>query len=307
LRTDLSSSEPPSLDYVARVNRAIDYILENLERPLRLEEVARSACFSPFHFHRVFHSILGETLGQFVKRVRLERALRMLSHQSELSLTEVALACGFGSPSDFSRSFKQHYGVPPSLFDVSVFRERRRQDWQAAIEDPVLRHRLDRLPPGENPDDFEVRVRHLPSRRVAYVRVLDPYRPDAVVGAAERLVAWARERGLEGGQWLGYMWDDPEIVAHPDCRYDVGVEVTAAEPEGEVGVIDFPETSIAEVELRGAIDLEMRALDWLWGTWLPNSGYVPTDQPCFEAWIGLPFAHGTEHFELRLQIPVERG
>ena len=51
----------------------------------------------------------------------------------------------------------------------------------------------------------------------------------------------------------------------------------------------------------------MRALDWLFGTWLPASGYVPTEQPCFEAWISRPFAHGTEHFELRVQIPVERG
>ena len=37
------------------------------------------------------------------------------------------------------------------------------------------------------------------------------------------------------------------------------------------------------------------------------SGYVPTEQPGFEAWIGRPFAHGTEHFELQLQLPVERG
>lgn len=54
-----------------------------------------------------------------------------------------------------------------------------------------------------------------------------------------------------------------------------------------------------------ARDLEMRALDWLFGTWLPASGFVPTEQPCFEAWNGRPFAHGTERFALRLQLPVE--
>jgi len=83
LRTPPDSPYSPvdrSLDYVQRVNRAIDYILRNLERPLPLELVASAACFSPFHFHRVFRSLLGETLGQFVKRVRLERALSILSH-----------------------------------------------------------------------------------------------------------------------------------------------------------------------------------------------------------------------------------
>ena len=58
------------MDYVERTNRAIDYIVRNLDGALRLEDVARVACFSPFHFHRVFHALLGETLNQFVKRQR---------------------------------------------------------------------------------------------------------------------------------------------------------------------------------------------------------------------------------------------
>jgi AraC family transcriptional regulator len=96
-------------------------------------------------------------------------------------------------------------------------------------------------------------------------------------------------------------------VPHEKCRYDVGVEVPEATRNGEVGLIKFPEMQVVEVEVRGGIDLELRALDWLFGTWLPKSGFVPTEQPCFEAWNGRPFAHGTEHFELCLQIPIERG
>lgn len=68
----------------------------------------------------------------------------------------------------------------------------------------------------------------------------------------------------------------------------------------------FPAIPVAELELRGPIDLEMRALDGLYGTWLPASGFVPAHLPAFEAWIGLPFAHGIEHFELRAQLPVVR-
>ena len=64
------------MDYVERVNRAIDHIVRNLAQPLRLEEVSEAAGFSPFHFHRVFKALLGETLNQFVKRQRLERADR---------------------------------------------------------------------------------------------------------------------------------------------------------------------------------------------------------------------------------------
>ena len=141
-------------------------------------------------------------------------------------------------------------------------------------------------------------------RTVAYIREADPYRPGIVEGAAQRLIAWAETRGFADGQWLGYMWDDPTIVALEDCRYDVGIEVPYVDPQGEIGRFEFPPMLVAQVEVRGAIDLVQRALDWLFGTWLPRSRYVPDNQPCFEAWMGRPFAHGSEYFEVWAQLPV---
>jgi AraC family transcriptional regulator len=100
-----------NFDYVGRVNRAVDCITAHLDEPLQLDEVARAACFSPYHFHRIFRALMGETLAAFVKRVRLERAVYLLSHRAGTRLTDVALACGFSSSSDFSRAFRGYYGV----------------------------------------------------------------------------------------------------------------------------------------------------------------------------------------------------
>ena len=311
MRNEHRKSDSKSLDYVERVNRAIDFILQNLDQSLKLEVVAKAACFSPFHFHRIFRLLVGESLNEFVKRVRLERALMLMSRKGvtprKPSFTDIAFACGFSSSADFSRCFSQRYGIAPSQFDVEFFRVKRREEWQTAVSDPKQRNLLSKLKSGLNPDRFKVQLRQLPMRRVAYVRVQNSFRPGAVQGAAERLLQWAVAHGCSGGQWLGYMWDDPEIVPLQKCRYDVGVEVADAMRDGEVGSITFPAMQVAEVEIRGGIDLELRALDWLFGTWLPKSGFVPAEQPAFEAWIGRPFAHGTEHFELKLQIPIERG
>jgi len=286
-------------DYVDRVNRAIDHITRNLAEPLPLEDVAAVACFSPFHFHRIFRALVGETLHAFVKRVRLERALYLMSHE-DVALTDVALRCGFASSSDFSRSFRAQYGVPPSVFDVAAHRRARRDAMAAALD-----HHIAALPPGENPDGFAVTLRAQPARRVAYLRVLAPYGGDRVPAAAARLVAWARARGLAGGPWLGYQWDDPELVPLERCRYDVGVEIPAsAVVDGEVSVAELPAMQLAELAIAGPIELEMRALTWLFTTWLPGSGLAPDHQPCFEAWRAEPFAHGGEHFELTIQLPV---
>ena len=291
-----------NLDYVHRINRAIDHITNNLGDSLRLDDIARVACFSPFHFHRVFRSLVGETLNVFIKRVRLERAVQMMSHR-DASLTDIALACGFSSSSDFSRNFRAHYGVPPSAFDVEKYRSAGREKMIEAMGE-----RLARLPDGENPDGFVARVRDVPARRVAYLRVLKPYEGRGVLDAIEKMMTWARARGLAGGQWLGYQWEDPEIVPMEQCRYDVGLEVPAGTVvDGDINVIEFPAMKLAECEIKGTIEVEMRAIDWMYRTWLPTSGYVPDEQPCFEAWNGEPFAHGMEHFELRMQLPVIDG
>jgi AraC family transcriptional regulator len=305
LRSNKKIDEAAPADYVERTNRAIDYIVRNLARPLRLEDIAQEAGFSPFHFHRVFRAIIGETLKQFVKRQRLERALYLMSHAPNRDLTEIALDCGFSSSSDFSRSFKQRFEVPPSVFDLKAFRKSRRAEFEALILSQENGPSLPRLPCGENPDGFEVKLRNIPARTVAYIRVLDPYQGTAVVEACQRLITWAEKRSLADSQWLGYMWEDPEIVALKDCRYDVAVVVDDVEPVGEIGRFDFPAMHIAELSLSGSIELEQRALDWIFGTWLPTSSYEPSEHPVFEAWKGRPFAHGFEHFELSCQLPIK--
>jgi AraC family transcriptional regulator len=312
LRTRGKARASTSLAYVERVNRAIDHVVSHLAEPLSLKAVSRAALLSPFHFHRVFQALVGETLADFVKRLRLERALFMMSHGRKQSLTQIALACGFSSSSDFSRCFKQRYGVPPSRFDIAGWQKAHRSALEALVpgSDGEEGPRLDRLPGGrggDNPDGFKVRIRDLPARTVAYIRVRDPYRVDAVPRAIQRLLAWAERHNLADGQWLGYQWENPELVPLKQCLYHVAVEAERFTPSGEIGRFRFPPMVVAQVEMRGDIDLELRALQWLFGTWLPRSGYVPDDHPGFEAWIGRPFAHGMKHFELYLQLPVQRA
>jgi len=289
--------------YLERVNRAIDFIVNHLDKPIRLTDVSRAASFSPFHFHRVFQAMVGTTLADFIKRRRLEKALSLMAH-SQMSLTEIALACGFASSSDFSRRFKQTFHAPPSRFDIEGWRRAHRAQLEAALPEGIARHHLNRMPEPPDGDGFPVRLRELPKRTVAYIRVAKPYRGNAVVSAIERLVVWAERRGLADRQWLGYQWDNPELVALEDCHYYAAVEVDDVIPKGEIGRYVFPPMLVAEIEIRGDIALEVRALDWLYGVWLPRSRYFPDDQPGFEAWIGRPFAHGAEYFEINIQLPI---
>jgi AraC family transcriptional regulator len=243
-------------------------------------------------------------LADFIKRLRLDKSLAMMSQHKRPALTKIALQCGFSSSSDFSRSFKQRFGAAPSAFDLAGWRDSHRAEFEAMVFGSAERLHLRQLADGGNGAPFQVKIRQLPARTVAYVRVSDPYQPNAVFDATARLLDWAQRRRLADGQWLGYQWENPELVKPEHCRYHIAVEAERFTPHGEVGRFHFPAMTVAQVEIRGGIELELRVLQWLYGTWLPRSRYVPDDHPAFEAFIGKPFAHGTEHFELHAQLPV---
>lgn len=93
--------------------------------------------------------------------------------------------------------------------------------------------------------------------------------------------AWAQVYPPVGGR---------QLKSVPQCRRGGGT----FNPQGEVGRYRFPPMTVAEVAIRGGLDLELRALQWIYGFWLSRSGFVPDNQPAFEAWMGRPFAHRTE-------------
>lgn len=282
----------------------LDHIRPNLNRPLRLDELAELAGLSAFHFHRVFQALMGETPNEYVKRLRLDKSLKLMSFGKPQSLTTIALDCGFSSSSDFTRSFKQRFGVAPSKFDCRAWRAKHGEQMGNG-QLPIEPAKLDKYLPRSNPDQFRVRIRELPARQVAYIRVANPYQSDAVPQAAKRLIAWAEERKWDRAHWLGYQFENPEVTPLEQCQYCVAVEAEGPfTPRGEVGRFHFPPMLVAEVAMRGDIDLEMRLLRWLYGSWLPRSRYVPDDQPCFEAWAGKPFALGYEFFDLAIHLPV---
>ena len=92
--------------YHQRVNRVIDHIKDHLTEPLPIADLARLTRFSPFHFHRIFRSVVGEPLHAFIRRMRLEQAVFRMQYGPKAALTAIALGAGSASSSDFSRTFK---------------------------------------------------------------------------------------------------------------------------------------------------------------------------------------------------------
>ncbi|MFC4160488.1 helix-turn-helix domain-containing protein [Chitinimonas lacunae] len=101
--------------YLNRIQRSLDHIEAHLDQPLRLETLAALACYSPWHFHRVFLGLVGLPAMDYVRKRRLLRAARLLV-ESERPIIEIALDHGFQSPEVFLRAFRRLFGLTPSAY-----------------------------------------------------------------------------------------------------------------------------------------------------------------------------------------------
>jgi AraC family transcriptional regulator len=101
-------------EYTYRINRVIDYLEANIDDDLSLETLSGVANFSKYHFHRIFRAMVGETLNQFIQRIRLEKAATQLKFNPKKSITEIAFDCGFSGSAAFARAFKDAFQMSAS-------------------------------------------------------------------------------------------------------------------------------------------------------------------------------------------------
>ena len=284
--------------YTQRINLVIDHIRQHLTDDLSLAALANIAGFSPFHFHRIFKTLTGETIADLTLRLRLERAAALLKGAPRLRITDAALECGFVSTAHFSRAFKKQFGMSPSAWDrrspLTVSKIR-----QAAPEFPQYTE-------GElETFQFDVRVREFPTVCLAFIRVQNSYEPPRVLAAHDRLLTWYAARGGKATQLIGMSQDDPDVTPPELCRYDMCLVVPPDwEGEGEVSVREFPACYIASLHLCGDIYLVDQAWQYLYRYWLPNSRFLPDNLPAMEIYRRTPAEIGWETFDLECAIPV---
>jgi AraC family transcriptional regulator len=111
----IGAQMPASAMSISKFSRVLDFIDAAMDDELTLDRLAEVAGMNPFYFARTFRRRFGETPHRFVLRRRIDRAKRLLS-ETDTSLVEIALNCGFASQSHFSSMFHRHVGVTPSRF-----------------------------------------------------------------------------------------------------------------------------------------------------------------------------------------------
>jgi AraC family transcriptional regulator len=317
-------------EYIARINRVIDHIESNLDSPLNLEALAGVANFSPYHFHRIFRAILGETLSHFIQRIRLEKAAAQLVANPKKSITAIALDCGFSGSATFARAFKTAFGISASRWrDGEQPQKSKIRKTNRKMEQAISKFRKDMDmnlfysdPETNNPKQIwriamkgkstiSVEVKNLPKMNVAYVRHIGSYQGDSKLfeRLINKLMTWAGPRDLirfPETQLLAVYHDDPNITAADNLRTSICITVPPeTKVDGDVGKMSIPGGRYAVARVEVAQDEFQGAWDALFGGWLPESGYQPDDRPCYEIYRNDPKQHPEGKHITDICIPVK--
>ena len=268
-------------DHRARVLKVLVHIQQNLDRALSLEELAAVAPYSPFHFHRIFRGMVGESVGEHVRRLQLERAAHRLRHGGQ-PIMEIALDAGYQTPESFTRTFRGMFGQSPTAF-------RARHNVVAYGPAPsgihfVASGVLDRFRPARRTKPpLAVRIEKLAEMRVAFVRHTGPY--EQTDEAFERLMAWVRSRGLLSSSAVvfGIAHDDPTVTAPAKLRYDAAIVIPKdVRVDGDVGAQTIRSGRYAVTTHRGPYEALGDTYARLCGEWLPLSGRELQAAPALE-------------------------
>jgi AraC family transcriptional regulator len=254
----MSSARP---SYVERVNAVIDDVETHLADDLDLETLVGVAHFSPYHFHRIFTAMVGETLSRFIARVRVERAATLLVQHPDQPITGIGVECGFASPSSFARAFKEAFGMNASQWRSNGFGTYEREPGQT-IQDEIgnighVDETYGILDAPLDPDsgtfvwavgagtlgEVGVTIERVPTMHVAQFRHTGRYQGlgEVSAGLFTRLMTWAQPSGLFDSQTslLCVCHDNPSIAE--DGRLRVSARITVpeeADVSGGIGRMD---------------------------------------------------------------------
>lgn len=243
-------------EYVRRVLKVMIFIEKNLDEDLTMEELAKVACYSPFHFHRIFQAIVGETVHQYVKRLRMQTAAGKLLYTDQ-TVTEIALDANFETPSAFTKAFKQFMGSSPKSY----------RSLYAAVD--TITRKIKELPMIK-PDKIE---KDLPDLHLLFIRRYGDYTKSPWL-AWQAMSSFFNENRLDRSKmrYFGISHDNPQVTSEDKLRYDAAILAPAGvNGKGEVGTQTLKGGKYVIFTHRGSYEGLEDAFNRIFLKWLPES------------------------------------
>jgi len=284
------SHEITHKEYFKAINHAVDYINEHLNETINLYDLARIVNISSFHFHRIFKSLVGESPGDYIQRLRLEKAIFKLQTTKQ-TLSEIAEQMGYQSLHSFSKAFKNRFGISPSAFRSQP------SDLPIPIDEPEFLQ-------------IEPEIKEIKPKEAMCVRVINPFEnKDAFIHAWKKLIHFMQVNGVpsETHEYLSLNRDVTTITQPSQCRtYVCLTSSPEIKAEGEFGKQTIVGGLYAIFTYKGAYKNLEALYCSIYRNWLPESKYELRDVAFFEKYLNTPDIVSQDDLLTEVYIPIKR-
>lgn len=277
------------------LNRAIQYIEANLDKKILLRDVAKEAFVSEFHFHRIFKSLTGETVKDFLIRLKIERSAMCLKHTDD-EIGQIAFESGYENHETFTRAFKNYFDLTPQQYREKI--QKVVIEKQTSYDENNVT--LDKL------NVEEPTIQYLPDMHLAYIRHIGSY--DKVASSFQRLMFWAASHLVLKLKptTLGIVYDNPELTEEDKIRFDSCVVVNQAiQPKGEIGYKKIAGGRFAFFRYTGAYENFHAVYDYIYNVCLFEKGWDLSDKPALELYRKFPPFYKPENYLTDFCVPIK--
>ncbi|MCF6346991.1 MAG: AraC family transcriptional regulator [Flavobacteriaceae bacterium] len=278
--------------YTLQIGKVLNYIEKNLEKPFQLSELSLIGNFSPFHFHRIISAYLGEPLGVYIKRIRLERAAQLLLF-SNSSVTDISFGIGYETLSSFSAAFSKQFGVSPT-----TYREK----------DQAFYHPKKMEVPSKINFDFQPEIKSFPKTKIAFIRVFGNYETEKIGKAWNTLFQFASKNKLftEETQLYGISYDNPEISKNNHCQYNACISLKKdIRPQGEISTKELQSGKYAVFTYKGDHTNFPIIYELIFKKWLLKSAYELRSTEVFDRYLNTPFKTENNNLMTEIHLPIK--
>lgn len=291
-------------EYLKRINFVLDFIEKNLDADLSLEYLAEKAHYSPFHFHRVFSTVVNERLNEFINRKRIERIASILLVGSNITLKDLAYRYGFQSDNSFSRAFKNYYGISPTKFKsegkeilskigIEPFSS---EKYICSIENIKQWIKM----------NAQVSIKELQGLKLACISHIGEF--DKASSMFQKLMEWGHNKGVldkSNFKAITIYHDNPNVTQTSKVRFSAGVTVSKSfKADGEIREISLPKGVYAV----GHFEIKGEDISRAWKSmcvWIIENGCEFRDGDYFEIYHNDKRNHPEQKFILDICIPLE--
>lgn len=258
--------------YYHMVDKVITYIHKNLDKDLSLEHLAKVACFAPYHFHRIFQSIQGESLKKSIRRIKMQRAAWDLIH-TNMEIKKISKRAGYENLNSFKRKFTDNFRMSPDAY---------REKGKLTI------YNIDH-PKKEDNGMYAVEIIDVEDIVIASTNHVGDYINKVEV--YDRLITFMNYHDLFKSDTRSFaiFYDDPNSCDARELRSKAGFTVSPDfKDNGEVKKHIIPGGKYAYIVHKGPYAELENTYKWLYGNWLVNSGFEVGEHPPIEEYLNDP-------------------